>query len=243
MTHKHGNSGETVSPVLLALETATMCGSVGLVSGERCIGEVSLHSSLTHSRRLLNSIDMLMQDTGADWGCIDGIAVSMGPGSFTGLRIGLSTAKGLAMAADKEMVGVGTLDAMAVQFGVAAGLVCPVLDARKKEVYTALFRCGGNGALERISDDMAISPDDLCTMIKEPVIMVGDGLAVYRELFRQGLGSLLIEAPAHLYYPRGAAVGVVGLEKWRRRDLLDRAAAVPSYVRASEAEILFKPNL
>jgi tRNA threonylcarbamoyladenosine biosynthesis protein TsaB len=240
MAHTGGEINGFAEPMLLAVETATMCGSVGLVTGQGCIGEVSLNSRLTHSRRLLNNVEILMQDTGVSWNDIDGLAISMGPGSFTGLRIGLSTAKGLAMAAEKPMVGVGTLAAMAAQFSMTEGLICPVLDARKKEVYSALFRSSGDGKVEKLTDDLAISPADLCTMLQEPVIMVGDGLSVYGDFFQEQLGDLLIKAPAQLYYPRASAVGMLGLEKWMNNDFLDLAASVPTYVRPSEAEIYFK---
>ena len=114
--------------MILALETATMCGSVALVAENRCLAEFTLQTGETHSRRLLAAIARLLKETAVDWSHIDGVAVSLGPGSFTGLRIGLATAKGLVMASGTKLIGIGTLDGLARQFfGAGDILICPVL--------------------------------------------------------------------------------------------------------------------
>ena len=224
--------------LILALETATACGSVALVTADRCLAEYSLQSDLTHSRRLLIAIASLMDETHIGWEDINAVAVSSGPGSFTGLRIGMSTAKGLAMAAGKAMVCVPTLDGLASQFAFTDHLVCPVIDARKKEVYAAFFRCAQKGIITRQSDYMALAPEDLADMIREETIFVGDGIVPCREVFRK-LGRLALVPPAVLYYPRAAAIGLLGVVKWQQGEVLEPAAAVPIYVRASDAEINF----
>ena len=227
-------------PVLLAVETATMCGSIALVADGECIGEYSLQSNLTHSRRLLAGIDWLMTEAGLDWDSIDGLAVSLGPGSFTGLRIGLSTVKGLAMAAGKPLLGVGTLDGLAAQISWPGDLICPVLDARKKEIYTALYRWDeAAGYCRRLGEYMAVKPAALCGMIQEPVVLVGDGVRIYGDFFRENLAGRVTILPAGIYYPRAAAIGMLAVDKWHEQDFLDPAEVVPIYVRQSEAEILF----
>jgi tRNA threonylcarbamoyladenosine biosynthesis protein TsaB len=223
--------------VLLALETSGMCGSIALVSKQQCIGEYSLHSRKTHSRRLLAGIDWLLGEAGLDWDEIGAIAISLGPGSFTGLRIGLSTAKGLAMASGLPLLGVVGLDGLAAQLGHASTLICPVLDARKNEVYAAFYRCRAAGLPERVSDLMVLPPAALAAMISEPVVLVGDGAILYEELFQQKLGELAIVAPGTIYFPRAASIGRLAFAKWARKDFLDPAGAVPLYIRPSEAEM------
>lgn len=224
-------------PVVLAIETSGLCGSVALVSGQGCLGEYSLNSRLTHSRRLLAGIDWLLGEAEFGWERIGGIAVSLGPGSFTGLRIGLSTAKGLVMAAGAPLLGVSALDGLAAQFAHAAVPVCPVLDARKKEVYAAFFRNGPEGMLERTSDYMVLPPAALAAMISGPTLLVGDGATLYEELWRERLGGQALFPPAQIYFPRAAAIGLLALEKLARGEVLDPAAAVPIYIRPSEAEL------
>jgi tRNA threonylcarbamoyladenosine biosynthesis protein TsaB len=158
-------------PIILALETATMCGSVALVSENRCLAEFSLQTGETHSRRLLAGVDWLLQETGIDWPSIDAVAVSQGPGSFTGLRIGLATAKGLAMAGGAKLIGIGTLDGLAAQlFAAGEVLICPVLDARKKEVYCGFFKCDNQGIPRLQEEYMVINPEALISFRKNLLI-------------------------------------------------------------------------
>jgi tRNA threonylcarbamoyladenosine biosynthesis protein TsaB len=226
-------------PIILALETATMSGSVALVGPDRCLAEFSLHTGETHSRRLLAGVDRVLQESGIGWPEIDAVAVSMGPGSFTGLRIGLATAKGLAMASGVKLIGVGTLDGLAAQLHAAGDiLICPVLDARKKEVYCCFYRCDSRGIPQRLEDYLVTSPEALCARIDEPVVMLGDGAALYGDFFRQKLAGLLKIPPASVYFPRAAAVGLLALDKWQEHEFLEPAAAEPIYIRPSEAELL-----
>jgi tRNA threonylcarbamoyladenosine biosynthesis protein TsaB len=238
MTHTGKNIKELHKPIILALETATMSGSVALIAENRCLAEFSLQTGETHSRRLLAGVDWLLQETGIEWPTIDAVAVSLGPGSFTGLRIGLATAKGLILAGGVKLIGVGTLDGLAAQlFAAGEILICPVLDARKKEVYCGFYRCCKHGIPRLLKEYMAISPEDLCDMIDQPVLLLGDGVSVYGDLFREKLGDLLNKPPASVYFPRAAAIGLLALDKWQRNEFLDPAGAEPIYIRASEAEL------
>lgn len=240
MAHTEKDIKGLQEPVLLALETATMCGSAALVSGSRCVGEISLQTGETHSRRLLAGVDRLLQETAVPWSDLNGIAVSHGPGSFTGLRIGLATAKGLSMSAGVKLIGIGTLDGLAAQlFGAGDYLICPVLDARKKEVYCAFYRCDPQGIPRLQGDYLVMAPEALCERIDEPVIMLGDGLSVFGEFFAEKLADRIMIPPAGICFPRAAAIGMLAREKWCRDEFLDPAAAEPIYIRPSEAELLF----
>jgi tRNA threonylcarbamoyladenosine biosynthesis protein TsaB len=240
MAHIRQDTERLPGPVILALETATMCGSVALVAENRCLGEFTLQTGETHSRRLLAGIDWLLQESGIGPHEIDAVAVSLGPGSFTGLRICLATAKGLTLALGTRLIGVGTLDGLAAQVaGAGTSLVCPVLDARKKEVYCGLYRGSSEGVARLRREYLVLPPEDLCGAIDEPVLLLGDGATAYEGLFRERLAGLAMILPAALYFPRAASIGMLALEKWQREEFIDPAGAQPIYVRPSEAELLF----
>lgn len=226
-------------PLILAVENSGLCGSLALVTRGQCLCEFSLHSRETHSKKLLLGIEWLLHETGVSWEELDALAISLGPGSFTGLRIGLSTVKGLAMATGKPLIGVPTLDGLAAQLAFSPQLICPVLDARKKEVYTALYRGNPAGELTRLSDYLVIPPATLATMITEPTLLLGDGAHLHGELLRAQGGAPVGIAPAELYFCRAAAIGSLALQKWERKEFLEPATASPIYVRASDAELQF----
>lgn len=234
-------------PFVLALDTATPCSCVAITAGTRHDGEVvaslSLTGKITHSRRLLSAIDWLMKESAITWPLIGGIAVGLGPGSFTGLRIGMATAKGLAAAAGKVLLGVSTLDSLAARCG-SAGLICAVLDARKKEVYAAFYRCNRQGFTERLGEPVVLAPARLAAAIDEPVLLVGDGARVYGEVFRDLLRDKVKFAPAALHEPSASSLGLLAGEMLERGELLDLAEGVPVYVRSSDAELnLAKKNV
>lgn len=239
MAHTGNDLAELQGPVILALETATMCGSIAIVAGGQCIAELSLQTKETHSRRLLAGVDWLFGETSLGWQQIDAIAISLGPGSFTGLRIGLSTAKGLSMASSKKMLGVGTLDGLAAQMFDVPKLICPVLDARKKEIYCGLYRCNEEGIPQRQGDNLVLKPEELCARVKEPVILLGDGITTYGDVFVKHLGDLVTMAPLGSYFPRASTIGILAVDKWQNREFLDPATAEPIYIRLSEAELLY----
>src|SRR3989475_4451689 len=158
----------------LAVETSTLAGGAALLDGDLVIGEYVLDIRITHSERLMATIDRLLSDAAWSVRDLEGLAVSVGPGSFTGLRIGLSTVKGLALALALPIAAVPTLDAMAATLPFAALPVVPVLDARKREVYASRYRWDG-ASMRREWEYLAIAPDDLSRRLDEPVIVLGDG--------------------------------------------------------------------
>ncbi|MFN2366826.1 MAG: tRNA (adenosine(37)-N6)-threonylcarbamoyltransferase complex dimerization subunit type 1 TsaB [Desulfurivibrionaceae bacterium] len=229
---------QPAAPLILAIETATMCGSVALMSGNRCLAEYSVDTATTHSRRLIRQVDRVRRETGLDWPRIDGIAISLGPGSFTGLRIGLSTAKGLAMAAERPLLGVPTLDGLARQLmGPPDSRICALLDARKKEVYAAFYRCDNHGIPRKTGADLVLKPEKLAGLIDQPTVLVGDGGLAYRDLFRETLGDSAIFAPPRTFFPRAVTIGLLASEMFTANHFVDPAEVVPIYVRPSEAEL------
>ncbi len=228
--------------MILAVETATGCGSVSLTQGAiddgRILGEYTNRPDITHSRRLLGSIDQLLENAGISWDDIDGLAISLGPGSFTGLRIGMAAVKGIAMATGLPLVGVPTLDGLAVQCCGLDKPVCCLLDARKKQVYGAFYTFGADHFSIRTSDFFVLSPEELLTRINEPTLLAGPGILEYRELFLSA-GNVDI-LPGTLAQPRASAVGFLGAKLLGENNTVDPATVAPLYVRASEAELNLK---
>ena len=225
---------------VLAVETSTMAGSVALVDGEELVSEYLLNISITHSERILVAIDHVTRDAKVPIKEVDGFAVSLGPGSFTGLRIGISTIKGLAFATKKPVVGIPTLDALAENILFTDYLICPILDARKKEVYTALYKRDKIDKLKKLTPVLAIKPIDLLKKIQEKVVFLGDGIDVYHTLIKEGLGDLAIFAPLNLRLPRAGNIAKRSLDQFKKTNLMNLNTFTPSYVRRSEAEEKFR---
>ena len=168
----------------LSIETSGTVGGVAFIRDGRLVAEVTLAGNETHSRRLMLTTRWLMQRLGVGWSDLDLLAVSLGPGSFTGLRIGIATAKGLAFALGLPLFGVSTLDALASHVFPGKGdLVCPLLDARKSQVYMACYQYGGPGEIERISPYRVIFPEELNAFLPDShrVLLLGDGLLLYED--------------------------------------------------------------
>lgn len=221
---------------ILALETSTLAGSVALLDGDQLVGEYTLNIRTTHSERLLAAVDRLLQDAGWTPGMLEGLAVAVGPGSFTGLRIGVSTVKGLAFSLGIPVAAVSTLEALAWSLPFARDQVCPVLDARKGEVYAALFHWDAQ-TLVRDWEDQALDPAELCRRVPGPVIFVGDGIAGYGMLFKERLGASATFAPAARRLPSAACLGQLGHARLTSGEVVDPVALAPRYLRPSEAEL------
>lgn len=224
---------------VLGIETSTLVGGVALLDDETLVAEHTLNVALTHSERLLSAIDQLLAAARWRLGELDGLAVAVGPGSFTGLRIGLATAKGLAFATGTPLAGVPTLDALARTLPFARHPVCPILDAKKGEVYASLYRTD-RGEAERLWGYLAVSPEELCGRLKGldgPVIFLGDGVAAYRALLETALGAAALFAPPGSRAPSAAAVAELGLRAIRAGQATAPAELVPLYIRPSEAEL------
>lgn len=221
---------------ILGIDTSTPIGSVALIDGENLVAEHTLNIVQAHSSRLMPAIDTVLK-----WGDItaaelDGCAVGTGPGSFTGIRIGIATIKSLCYALDKPIVGVSTLEAIAYNLRWNDGLICPILDARRNEVYGAIFR--GGDEWHRISDDNCLSIETFLASITESgralplqCTFVGDGLATYADAVRAALGEGTRFADAIFNVPRGATVAHLGAQRLQNRDSDNYWTLVPNYVR------------
>jgi tRNA threonylcarbamoyladenosine biosynthesis protein TsaB len=222
---------------ILAADTSTMSGSVALLEGPEVVAEWTLRSSRTHNRRLLATIDRLLQEAGWDLEQLDAMAVTAGPGSFTGVRIGLSTVKSLAWSTGKRFLSIPTLDVLAAPLGIASHSVCALLDAKKHEVYCALYQPDGRGSCRLEGDYQVLSPERLADRIELPTLFCGDGWLLYRDRLRARLGELAIEAPDHFHVIRAGDLGILAFHRLVAGEAEDPMVAVPVYVRPSEAEL------
>ena len=222
---------------ILGIDTSTACGSVGLIDDEQVISEYLLNLPVTHSERLLGAIELVLREAHYALGDLDGWAISLGPGSFTGLRIGVSTVKGLAVATRKPVAGISTLDVLASQISPTPNLICPILDARKGEVYAAFYRYEEGNSLKRLSTYQAIRPEDLVKKIQGKIVFIGNGAKTYRDYLWDSLQSNAIFLPSPLNLPLGSMVAKWGSELLQKREFLDLSTFTPIYVRPSEAEI------
>lgn len=221
--------------LVLALDTATQAGGAALAEDGKLIGEVVLSSDATHSRRLLGVVEFLLQGAGRSRLDLGGIAVTMGPGYFTGLRIGLATAQGLALGLDLPVAAVSTLRLLAASVVRPGVNIWAVLDARRGLVYAAPFRWE-NGGLERLDQDAAMSPRRLNGEIKGETLLVGDGALVYAD---ELAGPERETAPKWAALPRPGLLALIGLERIESGQGLKPEEVPSRYCRPSDAEIRF----
>jgi tRNA threonylcarbamoyladenosine biosynthesis protein TsaB len=223
--------------VILAIETATPHGSVALVAGDALLAEAALPAGRQASETILGAVMGLFRDSGSRPGDATHVAVSAGPGSFTGLRVGMAAAKGFCFGWGVPIVPVPTLHALALRFPAEGVTLCPVLDARKKQVYAALFRWGG-GQCSRLSPDMAIAPAELAGKLPDgTVFFCGDGAGPFAPVFRERLGPRAVFAAPGEGFPRAGTVGLLAARLLRQGTAGDAGGTVPFYVRPSEAEL------
>lgn len=231
------------APLILAVDTASSCSSVALTTGDAhngtLLASLSLNSKITHSRRLLSGIDWLLQENGIQISDIDALGVGLGPGSFTGLRIGMATLKGLATAMNKALLGVSTLDGLAFSCSGNAPL-CALLDARKQEVYRRWYIKDTRGIYREDGPIEALSPNAFADEIVEECHLVGDGVFVLGEDVLTRIGGIVTIAPLPLHYINAAGIGFLCCEKLQKAEEMHLESAVPLYVRASDAELSLK---
>ena len=219
--------------LILAFESSAKAASAALVRDGRLLAQSTQISALTHSRTLLPMAEDLLKNCELSIGDVDAFAVAQGPGSFTGIRIGVSTVKGLAWAADKPCVGVSTLEALAWHGLAAGGLVCPVMDARRSQVYNALFEIR-EGRPVRLCPDRPIALEQLAeelAALSSPALLLGDGAALTAD-FLQKRGLPFRLAPDNLLWQDGWGVAMAAQDK----PLVSGAELLPVYLRLSQAE-------
>ena len=228
---------------VLGIDTSTSCGSIGLIEGQQILCEYSLSRKASHSERVMKTIDRVLEDSGVSIVDIDGFAISIGPGSFTGLRIGVSAVKGLAFATGKPVAGVSTLDALAQNVRYSPYLICPLLDARKGEVYTALYRNTGKEGLIKLVSEMAIKPADLLGRIEEKALFLGNGVYPYGDLIRRELRDMAHIAPSPFNFVHGTVVAQLGRQNLEKGQYLDLEGFTPQYLRKSDAELKWEEKM
>jgi tRNA threonylcarbamoyladenosine biosynthesis protein TsaB len=227
---------------ILGIETSTKTGSVAIASEDGVIAQYSLNIEVTHSERLMSTVDRVLTDTGFQIADMDGYAVAIGPGSFTGLRIGLAAVKGLALVTGKPVAAVPTLKALAWNLPYAAYPVCPMLDARKNEVYAATYRFEGSALVYGMAEAV-ISLSRLSERISEKTIFTGEASHLFRKNIRELLGDRALFAPISAILPSAAAVAEIGLDMIKSGKLCDPDSLTPMYIRRPEAEVAWEKRV
>ena len=223
--------------LLLAFETSAKAASAALFEEGKLLGESYQNTGLTHSQTLMVMAEELLKQCGRTPQQVQTVAVAAGPGSFTGVRIGVAAAKGFAWGADIPCCGVSTLEAMALGLGAYDGLICAVMDARRAQVYNALFYVN-QGAVTRATEDRAISLEALGGELKNaetPVFLVGDGSELTWRTLKDAVPRLVMP-PEHRMHQRAVGVGLAALRQIAAGDPCDGSALTPNYLRLSQAE-------
>ena len=225
--------------LILSIDSSTPVAGIAVSDGMQLLGEITLNTKNTHSEKLMPLVKHLLDELALSVNDLDAIAVTQGPGSFTGLRIGMATAKGLAQGAGKKLIAVPTLDCLAQNLLHYPGIICPIMNAQKKQVYTAIYR-SGRDKLERLSDYQAIAVEQLAAQLKElqeDVWFVGDGVAAFADVFQELLGDACRFADGHNILPRAGALAMLAAERASEEQFDDLYQAELIYIRKSEAEV------
>lgn len=228
---------------LLSIETSTMLGGVAIVEEpRRLIAETRLSVKAVHSERLIPEIDALLKKAGLEIGDIDVFSASKGPGSFTGLRIGLSTLKGLAFATKKPVVTVPTLESMAWNLPFCPYPICPLLDARKGELYAGGFLWEDDSP-KRLFMETNLKIEALASLFRDDkIVFLGEGSDIYRDEIKRIFGKRAVFAPPHLSVLLPSSTAFLGLRRALRGDFEDPSNLRPFYIRKSEAELKNPPK-
>lgn len=210
---------------------------MALLEGEVLQAQAQVRVARTHASQLWKTIFFLLAQ--AEWGIqdIDLWAVTVGPGSFTGLRIGIATVKGLAFATQKPVAGISTLEALAFPFAHCPFLICPIIDARKKEVFCAYFRANSDGKVILSGEPRNIKPQALVEEITEPTLLVGNGAKLYQGFFKEGLGPKALFPEAHLHLISPTVLGTLAWSRLQQGRESSAEEIRPLYIRPSDAEL------
>lgn len=227
---------------ILAIDSSGLVATVAVLEDDNLIAEYTIHYKKTHSQTLMPMLDEIRNMTELDLASVDAIAVASGPGSFTGLRIGSATAKGLALGLGKPIIEVPTLEGLAYQMYGAKALVCPIMDARRNQVYTGLYSFDEqeNGfQMEILKDGCAcdiMECIETANSFEQPVIFLGDGVAVFEALIKEKATVPVLFAPAHRRLQSAASVGALAMEYAKEGRFTEAKEHAPNYFRMSQAE-------
>lgn len=223
---------------LLAIDSSGLVATVAIVTDDAMLAEYTINHKKTHSQTLLPMLAEIVKMVDIDMSEVDAIAIAAGPGSFTGLRIGSATAKGLGLALDKPIVSVPTLEGLAYNLYGTGRLICPMMDARRNQVYTGLYEFKAD-ELVAVKEQSAVAVTDIIKEINSygrEVIFVGDGVKVYKNIIEDEIQVDYSFAPSHLNLQRAAAIGALGI-KYYQNDKYEKASEhAPVYLRLSQAE-------
>jgi tRNA threonylcarbamoyladenosine biosynthesis protein TsaB len=223
---------------VLAIDTSSLVASAAILDDEKLVAEYIVNHKKTHSEQLMPIIEQVLESCQMDIEEIDAIAVASGPGSFTGLRIGAATAKGLAHALNKPVIGIPTLDGLAFNLPYCEGIICPIMDARRNQVYTALYRWE-QGNFYQIKQHSAVPMKELVEELKESeeiVVFLGDGVPVHREFIQREMGDKALFAPRSAGRQRASSIGELAIESLRKGKVSNYGDFTPFYLRKSQAE-------
>ena len=223
--------------LILAFETTAKAGSVALLEDGKLLAESYQNTGLTHSQTLMVMAEDMLKAAGKTMADVSAVAVAEGPGSFTGVRIGVAAAKGLAWGAELPCYGVSTLESMALTLGAYQGYVCPVMDARRSQVYNAIFRAEG-GKLIRVTEDRAIALADLKEELKKTektIFLVGDGANLCYNTLKEEVPNLVLP-PEHRVHQRATGVAILAQRMAEESIAPSGGELAPNYLRLSQAE-------
>lgn len=222
--------------LILGIDTCCMAATAALLDDTRLIAQTVINNKKTHSQKMMPMIEQMFDMAEIDISEVDCFAVAAGPGSFTGVRIGVAAAKAMAQACGKPVVGVSTLEALANNNSLFGGIICPILDARREQVYNSLFEGGG---LKRLCGDRALGIDRLLAELLEydkKILFCGDGVSVYAEAVKNALGDRAVFASRMQNMNLGASVAEIGWREFEKGNAVSCGELVPQYVRLSQAE-------
>jgi tRNA threonylcarbamoyladenosine biosynthesis protein TsaB len=222
--------------IILAVDTATTSCSVAIIDKKSVLAEVALLRKETHSKHLMDMIHGAIGFSGLKFSDLDGFAVVRGPGSFTGLRIGIATVKGLAAGLKKPLVGISSLEALAMQTSNSPYLICPLLDAHRGEVYFSRYRFL-EGRLKEELEEQVCAPENVMRDINEPCIFVGNGTLLYQKMLSEMMGDSAFFAPIPQNTIKASTVAFLSLNKFQNKDTDDIDRFIPHYIRKSDAEL------
>jgi tRNA threonylcarbamoyladenosine biosynthesis protein TsaB len=223
--------------VTLAFDTSSKTVAVALLRDDVIIYDAIINIDLNHSEVLLSAIDYACLQTRIKISEIDLFACIIGPGSFTGLRIGVSTLKGLMLATGKPAVGISSLAALALNVGKSSKIICSAMDAGRGQVYIAFYRYNENGLLDQIGTDKAVDPLEIIHHPEQEIIFVGDGAIKYADIISNPKTNKINIASSAQQYIRASSVAILGREKYNRNELLNAETFVPLYLRSADARV------
>jgi tRNA threonylcarbamoyladenosine biosynthesis protein TsaB len=219
----------------LAFDTSSKTVAVSILHDDNILYDDIINNGLNHSETLMPAIHHALKQAGIKIANIDLFACTLGPGSFTGLRIGVSTLKGFVLATGKPAVGVSSLAVLALNIENSSQIICPVIDAGRGQVYIASYHFNNKGILVQVGQEKAVSPDEILLENNQDMIFVGDGIIKYAGIIEKKNKHIEI-ASSSLQYIRASAVGILGRKKYEHREVLDSATFVPFYLRSVEAQ-------